>query len=153
MGKKLDGSTLATPCSGCFVISNTHPSTSEQSGSGRTAIGWSVAFLQRRIARTPISLCQPLAPRPSTAFPPQKHSQQQRAQLHSLTKSTSTWLHLSFFVFGLIAAHIVRPIRARHALQSRTGSSHANGCPGPKYANASGSRRRTTPVSRSDPVL
>src|SRR5262245_45584501 len=30
---------------------------------------------------------------------------------------------------------------------------HHHGCPGPKYANASGSRRRMTPLSRSDLVL
>jgi len=30
---------------------------------------------------------------------------------------------------------------------------HHHGCPGPKYANACGSRRRMTPLSRSDPVL
>ena len=30
---------------------------------------------------------------------------------------------------------------------------HQHGCPGPKYANACGSRRRMTPLSRSDPVL
>jgi hypothetical protein len=30
---------------------------------------------------------------------------------------------------------------------------HYHGCPGPKCANASGSRRRMTPLGRSDPVL
>jgi len=30
---------------------------------------------------------------------------------------------------------------------------HHHGCPGPKNANACGSRRRMTPLSRSDPVL